>query len=458
MQRYLRSLVRLSWATSLYGVERLGELLDGQRRNRLGPAVDAVTDHATSSMSETAAMVFWATEAIGREWWETLDESWRPEGRRRLRKALAARTADGVRFLSPSVAGSAARRELRNKFRSFWHVMEAERLVDVGRKDATPEADRRALESTIAQVLAERPEVALWTIEGLAYRYVCRALGLLPDAPRRRPPVEGLWRGELSPLLERLGPVLHLSLGMAIGRDALGRLSIGRNEAAVRRAVREIVAGCRRHARPSLVFYSFESLGLVTRIFRPALVQAVDRGVAASGDRELRRLYWHGVGRALYFAPVQLVPGYASFDHALELLRREVPADLHDDALSGLGYAFILVNARTPKVIENVLSRWGAELAATDFRRGAAAGLHMQDEVIPGSNLERALADHQPPQAILDLWRRCLGQVDPGRGLYSVLDASVLDASVLDASVLDASVQDDAPDQTTGTGAEERGG
>lgn len=421
MRRLARSLTRFSVASTLYGAERMAHLLRGRSRSATAESLDTVTESAASGMSELAHALFHAGDAFGREWLDLSAEALESGKPDRLFERLVARSTDGLRFASFGSEGRAARAELVNKVKVYQWVRRARERLGEDLSSPPPPLAR-----TMEKLRAMDPNSALWLVEGVGYRCAHWRLNVEPTGE------PGLFHDlDAQGVPERWQPILHAGLGLAIARgqlDALASRIEGRHpdERAVGQRLHRILEWGRIHADPRFRSTTFESLGMVSRYFHPSLVVPLDRtlrhlGPPTEGEPPWRTLFWHGCGRGLYFAPIQMVPAYGSLERALEAAAEEAPTDQLDAYLAGLGYAFALVNLAAPEVIESTLLRrvtgMGAEtgtggLADTAFATGLAGALCMRRTITPDSPELDALLAHRPDASIRSAWQRVI--VDSG--------------------------------------------
>src|SRR5258708_11884090 len=119
-------------------------------------------------------------------------------------------------------------------------------------------------------------------------------------------------------------------------------------EPELRGLVAEDVLLCRENAREGYVGASYENLGLATRSFHPQLVPAVDRILRQTAP-EVLGYYWHGVGRSVFFDPVNLLPG--SDGLLFEMAAGMAPDEAARlSAVAGAAWGFVVVNPRDPPV------------------------------------------------------------------------------------------------------------
>lgn len=237
---------------------------------------------------------------------------------------------------------------------------------------------------------------ATWVKEGIGYRWGLRRSGGAELRDARVVPAD--WR---LPLHTGLG------LGLAVAElDALSWRPDGREvEAAVDRFVRRASGGTADGWRLAVL----EALGLVARTLHPHRLAALDGAVSAAGP-ELRRAFWHGVGRGLYFAPTAALPFLAgSAATRLAELAASVPdGEAREQVVGGWAWALALVNVRHPEVVAAALR--GREVpAAAAFADGVACALIVWRACGGGERrVERFLAHRPVEGAVAARWRTLL--------------------------------------------------
>jgi hypothetical protein len=146
---------------------------------------------------------------------------------------------------------------------------------------------------------------------------------------------------------------------------------------------------------------------LVTRTFHAELVPAVDRALAKAAP-ELRGFFWHGVGRALYFLPINFFPYSAG--QVFAAARAEAPdAESRLSALAGAAWAYALVGQRDPSILAELVVRpYGDELAQDGgFANGIASSTIMRFDTTPEADVLPRFLAHRPAEpAVARLWDR----------------------------------------------------
>ncbi len=310
---------------------------------------------------------------------------------RQLGQDLTPESLAGLRRTRPPwsparlVAARAATRELGNKLRIY-------RLVANNRTILRRPSDSRPvpLASLVHRALALGPFEALWAIEGLGRDHAHDALPAGSSEP-------GLLEGEdfdVVPACSRL--MLHAGLGLSLAQSALARLDATATDATARREVDWFVRQCRRHSASGYAPAALESLGLVTRVFHRRLVALV-----ASALRDVARdvvgLFWHGLGRAVYFTLRNFAP--LSAWNAIRMAFREATGGgPRHNTVAGIAWALTLVNQRQPEVLERlVIGPYGHHLLSEPgFCHGVESAVRVRELTTPGTGFAQAFADHRP--------------------------------------------------------------
>jgi hypothetical protein len=130
---------------------------------------------------------------------------------------------------------------------------------------------------------------------------------------------------------------------------------------------------CRANACPGLADAMLEALGLVVQLVRPEWVDRLDASLR-EWHPDLVGLFWHGVGRGLYFAPARVLPcGNVVWPGAQTAATRAPHARARDNAVAGFAWAVALVNVRDPKALDALLRRHEGAISQTAaFAQGAA--------------------------------------------------------------------------------------
>lgn len=390
------SLISFGGAASLFGASQLAGWLRPRAGDSLGdPALrlDGVTRRAAERLEGRLRTVFVAGDVFQRGFVNMAADlaSLNPSG---LLAAAGPVLEPVLAALEPVLAAvdrsprgtdlETPWRELRNKLEIYLLVYNAENRLRI-----TP-IDRVPLAELVERAYALGPFPALWAIEGLGHIYAEQVLrdepssrGLLtsPEADAARP-------GALS--------MLHAGIGLAFAQRALGSTPAVEDSEWLRPAIEQFAKLCRENSRPGYAGAAYESLGLVAQTFHPELVAPVDlelRQRAAGAD--LLEFFWHGVGRAHYFAPRNFIP---CNEIDWEGTAGSAPHDAGRlNIVAGLAWAVTVVNMRQPVVMERLLRRHGEFLARTPaFSNGVASAAVMRHDTTPDARILRDFVQHQP--------------------------------------------------------------
>ncbi|MEM8930696.1 MAG: hypothetical protein AAGE94_05945 [Acidobacteriota bacterium] len=387
MGRLGLSMARFTWAGAVAGSDGLGS------SRRAAANLDAVSFAARRQLGPWWQLLFQAGDDLQSDWLDRLPRDLRAESWWRFTQGLWRTTEASWRVLRPDIEGLAARRELVDKMMVYALVRRAS--TSLGADAAT----RDGFERAVARARRLNPRHVLWALEGMGHGHArarldtgSRPTGLMTD----------------SALPEGESLMVHLGLGMAFAEHCFARQEV--TEPTLVEALREFAALCRDNSRVEHGDAALEALGLVLRCFVPELCAPVGQLLDVTTEPDLRRLaalYWHGVGRAVYFLPLQLMPGYASIESGLARIDTEAPDErARDEARAGFAYAATLVNLGGPVVIERLIVRspgtWDVAC-----REGMLSAVRMRSRVTPDDPELAAFLAYEPAdRAAREGWRR----------------------------------------------------
>ena len=230
---------------------------------------------------------------------------------------------------------------------------------------------RLSLPSMVLHAQALPAWQRIFALEGVAHYYtsgVSAPTGLLADPSLPEPAMVSL----------------HAGMGTAFAGAALSRLGAKPSNASLREALEGFFELCHVNARPGWLQNAVEPLGLVVRTLYPDLLTQASREVGEI-DASAQRLFWHGVGRSLYFVPMNFLPLPGAHEHALHAAVAEAPTieDRHN-TVAGLVWAATLVNVLNPLVLEGFLR--------------AGRGINMPGAVINGIVSALMVWKHMVPE------------------------------------------------------------
>ena len=315
-------------------------------------------------------------------------------GERPARMPSPAMIARGMSALDRAAGAGARRlddpdgrwRELGNKVRAF---VQFRRAAEQGSSD---------------EVFAE-----LWRREGEGYllgREVAAAREGCREGSR-----EGMAPGQARrDVLPR-----HTGFGLGLATHHFEGLRGRVSDARLRDAIDRFLADSHRLSQPGYEGAVVEGLGLMVQLSHPGLLLRVDEVLAARSAR-IQSLFWHGVGRGLYFDSREMAPAASGRWRAAERALSLPPDDqAQRNAIAGLAWATALVNFCEPEIIAGRLRDpllWQAgDAAANGVASVSLLWLHAVGEDL----LLRAFRDHWagPGGKPEELWRsRLLAAVE----------------------------------------------
>jgi hypothetical protein len=262
---------------------------------------------------------------------------------------MAAASAQGLSAVLPESWNRNGCREVANKLSSYW------KFASVGSLLAqAPESS--ALGRALERVFELDSYAAVWAMEGIGYYYAQRG-GSLTTA-------------EIQGFPQRVRIPLHTGAGLAWAEAALRST----HELGVGRMADDFWERCR--AYDSYREPLFEALGLVAAALYPNLLGGLGHHLAEIGA-ERYELFWHGVGRGLYFSPIGFLPFREARDRAYSLSQSLPSTDAgRRNAIAGVAWALTLVNIRDPEVFESNLKEQAIEISRDDaFRNGMTSAM-----------------------------------------------------------------------------------
>jgi hypothetical protein len=402
MRELTGAFISLPWAMTLFGVQQASRVLTRQAGGM--QTVEAGLYAATKATELQMSDVFWAAYQVGDSAQRTAVDlcshlvtrhGQDPGFYEELMLDVTEQASESAATLLSSDGRAAVVTQLMNSLEVFNLVKNVRTILDI------PVDGRFPLASLVRQANALGGFRDLWAIEGLGHDYADR----FADGDR---PIAGILQNEWARDIPRSSlPMLHAGIGLSFARRLMSTLTPYDHDRVVRDGLRQFIALCEDNSWPAYEGAALESLGLVTRTWHPLMVRAVDEGLAATNTRA-REFFWHGVGRALYFHPLYIVPGILSPWRAAD---REPPDELARlNMKAGLAWATTLVNRRHPAVLAQLLAMRGADLERDDaFTSGLVSSLVMCQETTPRNSGIAALADDRPDPSSGDTpWWECL--------------------------------------------------
>jgi hypothetical protein len=185
--------------------------------------------------------------------------------------------------------------------------------------------------------------------------------------------------------------MLHAGMGMALAEDLLKRLR-SRSITNWDREIDDFQRRCELHSVDGYIGAALEPLGLMSRTYYRDLLEPLAKRLKQRRG-PLTEYFWHGVGRAIYFALEYFPPCCG-----LTLTRAVKEADEETEVknlVAGLAWAITLVNLRQPAVIEAVLQRTDREIPHSEaFAAGVTSSLLIAYDTAPNVDFMALFCGH----------------------------------------------------------------
>lgn len=230
---------------------------------------------------------------------------------------------------------------------------------------------------------------SIWVLEGTGHiaglESSLTVKGLLSDAKASRLPDAAMIP-------------LHAGMGTAFAEKLFRELPSNPSEVKIVKTVGRFIDACSANCRPGWEDACIEPFGLVVRCLYPQLLTRVSAAADAL-DSRWRALFWHGVGRGLYFTPANFLPASGAHERMLKNAAAEsnVASDRHN-VLAGLIWAVMLVNLRHPAAIQSVAAICQRQGWHEEFTNGLISALMAWRHMAPEDRCETAPYISAKPQ------------------------------------------------------------
>jgi hypothetical protein len=400
---FTKSMTACVWALSLLGVEQLVRILfprDGLPTGRPAAATLATITHTTErQLGEVSRGVFQAGDQLQRGMVDLMCstlEAFTPRYVTKLTFEVMQQSAEACKFLMPGRESRLAWQELQNKLQAFALFEHVDVTLHLSSGSDLP------LAALVAQAEALGPYLAVWALEGLGWYYT-ETSWTYTGTPQHLLTADHVWALPPRSLIP-----LHTGMGLSLADRLFATLTPQSPAADINTVLQQFIALCQHNAREGYSGAAVEALGLITRLRCPQLVPVVDRQLLAIAP-DIVGYFWHGVGRGLYFLPLNALPCASSSWRAVEMARGEAPHALGRlNALAGLVWAVTLVNIRHPEILEVFLQQHGNALSANDaFANGVSSALLIWFDMQGDDPYLRAFCHYQPDATepgLVQLW------------------------------------------------------
>ncbi len=316
-------------------------------------------------------------------------------------------------FLWPGRKASVAAAECRNKCKIMALVQNLESYMD-------PEG-KTSLESIVERCYALGPFPALWAVEGVGKDLAEWHMARNPN------PTRILIDAKLDPKWDKSLLMLHAGIGLGFAKYEMDHLK-SEGDQDVRTAITRVVDLCRANSRPGYYGAAIESLGLVSRFMKNAQFCRRVHNILTDYAPDSVGFFWRGVGRSVYFHPINFMPGFLRPSRAIGMCEREAPnAEMRETMLSGVAWPLTIVNMTNPEVMEWALENHDDYFSGSPgFFNGVVSTIVMRYDTTPDDPLIERFLNYKPnPQnrTLCGLWNsKIKGSLDTAlKSIYPVL-------------------------------------
>ena len=405
MRDVTKSLLSTSWAMSLFGVKQMINLVKEDEQSRgTTEAFDAATQATGEDFDDMIHSLFAVGDELQREIIDLLATSMTTQAlnpMNLLELPVVQRSSDTLRAFMPGQNSQVLVRELRNKFTVFNLVKQVHTLLDLPDEPPYP-----SLADAVGRAMALEEYPRLWVIEGLGHYHgdTFWQRNMIPQSILRDEEYDGLPRESLT--------MLHAGIGMAFAQHLMKTINHLSPASEIRQVLKEFIVLCKENSRPGYEGAALESLGLISRHgqfysdTRPTEMVLMVSNELAQLDTEVYEYFWHGVGRATYFLPINFIPGYGSISHATDMIRSLAPDDIAlRNGISGLAWGVTMVNVRHPEVMENWIGPQQEFLTQNDaLTNGVVSGIMMRQDTTPDAKFIAQYYEHEAGPEVRSFW------------------------------------------------------
>ena len=230
-----------------------------------------------------------------------------------------------------------------------------------------------SLDALVRRALALSNYRRIWALEGVAHYYA--------NAVGEKGKVTALL---LDPDLPDCAMVsMHAGMGTSFAGIALSGLGAKPSKTSLRDAMERFLDLCRANSRPGWFENAIEPMGLAVRSLHPHLLGPMSDAIGEV-DINAQRLFWHGVGRSLYFVPMNFITVGGAHERALRSAIAEAPTvEDRNNAVAGLVWAVTLVNIRQTAILKNLLRSSEGIRMPDAVKNGIVSALMIWKHMVP---------------------------------------------------------------------------
>jgi hypothetical protein len=258
-----------------------------------------------------------------------------------------------------------------------------------------------SLAELIDKILRFEPHRSLWLAEGLGQVFGNRVMA------KDENPRDLLTKGEGAQIPDNLQLMVHAGLCLAFARYHFDKIGKNATTEQIREATRRIAELARLNLLPGYAGIGYEAWGMVTQFFYRQMFATVTRTMQEI-DPEHAPFLWHGAGRACYF--INFMPRWKEPWPAFQLIRQIAIDEVsRHNLLAGLAAGMMIVNMKTPVILESIVKERISRLAEDDaaaFAQGVACSMVMRLDTTPDEENALRFIRHTPAPDAAALWEK----------------------------------------------------
>jgi hypothetical protein len=289
--------------------------------------------------------------------------------------AVVQESAAGAARMSPDADRRAGWQELGNKLEAFRAFEHADALLGVPMSIG--------VEELLARAEALPLPLGVWVAEGVGYHVTVAACA------------GGQWPPRACEIPDWAAIPWSAGMGAALAAAVLDPL-LDASTVRVEQAISDFESACRDSIGPDHLGVALEAFGFAVRSMYAELMTAI----AATLDSvrpAFAPFFWHGAGRAMYFAPTASFPVSTGSRQAMDEVLLTTPPGRRANAMAGCAWAATLVNLGHPPVLERLMLAIVERPQWIDAcRLGIQSALEVWRRCAPGDPALREVLTHQP--------------------------------------------------------------
>ena len=411
MKELIKSAVRFIWSTMLFGIEQSGNataaITAGTDESKTTGSFVIVAQAAETELKDSLKSIY----QIGNFFQQTtVDlaydvltlETLNFRGMVKTGLNLMQQSASVLKILLPGQTAGLILEEFQNKLTAFeWFEHVDTKLTLPTQPDAPLVLFLRCTENLDSYS-------RIWATEGIGFYFAEKCLSKSGEP-------ENLLSGALVKGAPKSSFVaLHAGMGLSLAHRFLKRLNSESSFRLMPEMLEAHIALYRNISQNGYAEIGIETLGLAARNLYPHLLLSIDDALGRL-DEDYIAYFWHGAGRAIYFAPTGLFPMWDESWNSILATQDEPPHELGRlNALTGWLFALTLVNIRQPEIIAAYLKSHPRLFAVKEaVADGVGAAMVIWHNSTQDSSFIEAFFTYAPADAsseFISQWRELIQQ------------------------------------------------